>query len=171
MRSAETTDAVDRFCAASVTNDVDGMISALAPDAELVSPMLLGWLFAGTTTCASCSKLCSAACAICNGESSSAMGKPASRSATRASLDCVSTTRWLSTSTTPAASGDSAYICGAGCLSQSGRWRLGSSSADIRVFSAVRCTYTPHRAADLRPWTQYLPTAGPVIPRVATVLA
>jgi hypothetical protein len=48
---------------------------------------------------------------------------------------------------------------------------LGSSSADIRVFSAVRCTYTPHRAADLRPWTQYLPTAGPVIPRVATVLA
>jgi hypothetical protein len=39
MRSAETTDAVDRFCAASVTNDVDGMISALAPDAELVSPM------------------------------------------------------------------------------------------------------------------------------------
>ena len=39
MRSTETTDAVARFCAASVTNDVDGMMTALAPDAELVSPM------------------------------------------------------------------------------------------------------------------------------------
>jgi len=39
VRSTETTDAVARFCAASVTNDVDGMMTALAPDAELVSPM------------------------------------------------------------------------------------------------------------------------------------
>ena len=39
MGSTETTDAVARFCAASVTNDVDGMMTALAPDAELVSPM------------------------------------------------------------------------------------------------------------------------------------
>jgi len=39
VRSMETTDAVARFCAASVTNDVDGMMTALAPDAELVSPM------------------------------------------------------------------------------------------------------------------------------------
>ena len=39
MGSAETNDAVARFCAASVTNDVDGMMTALAPDAELVSPM------------------------------------------------------------------------------------------------------------------------------------
>jgi len=37
--STETNDAVARFCAASVTNDVDGMMTALAPDAELVSPM------------------------------------------------------------------------------------------------------------------------------------
>jgi uncharacterized protein YbjT (DUF2867 family) len=37
--AAETTDAVASFCAASVTNDVDGMMTALAPDAELVSPM------------------------------------------------------------------------------------------------------------------------------------
>ena len=39
MGSTETNDAVARFCAASVTNDVDGMMTALAPDAELVSPM------------------------------------------------------------------------------------------------------------------------------------
>jgi len=39
VRSTETTDAVARFCAASVTNDVDGMMTALAPNAELVSPM------------------------------------------------------------------------------------------------------------------------------------
>jgi hypothetical protein len=39
MELVENTDAVARFCAASVTNDVDGMIAALAHDAELVSPM------------------------------------------------------------------------------------------------------------------------------------
>jgi len=103
VRSMETTDAVARFCAASVTNDVDGMMTALAPDAELVSPM-----FART---------------VVRGHDDLRVVLEVVFGGLRnlhwhASLDCVSTTRWLSTSTTPAASGDSANIYGAGCLSR-----------------------------------------------------
>lgn len=55
------------------------------------------------------------------------------------------------------ASGDSAYICGGGCLSRSGRWRSGSSSAAIRVVSAVGCTFTPHSGL-----SQRCPASAPV---------
>lgn len=39
VESPTQTDAVARFCAAASTNDVEGMLATLAPDAELVSPL------------------------------------------------------------------------------------------------------------------------------------
>lgn len=39
MGLAKATDAVAGFCAAAETNDVEGMLAALGPDAELVSPV------------------------------------------------------------------------------------------------------------------------------------
>jgi hypothetical protein len=41
------TDAVARFCAATRTNDVNGMVATLAPDAELVSPLFGRMIFHG----------------------------------------------------------------------------------------------------------------------------
>jgi SnoaL-like protein len=43
----ETTDAVTTFCAAARRNDVDGMVTALAPEAELVSPLFGQMVFRG----------------------------------------------------------------------------------------------------------------------------
>jgi hypothetical protein len=40
-------EAVARFCAASQSNDIDGMIATLAPDAELVSPLSAHLVFRG----------------------------------------------------------------------------------------------------------------------------
>jgi len=47
MTETETTDAVATFLAATLVNDVDGMISALSPDAELVSPLSGRMVFRG----------------------------------------------------------------------------------------------------------------------------
>jgi ketosteroid isomerase-like protein len=47
MATTETTDAVTTFCAATQANDVDRMMSALAPDAELVSPLSGRMIFRG----------------------------------------------------------------------------------------------------------------------------
>jgi hypothetical protein len=43
----ETTDAVAKFCAGARTNDVNGMIAALSPDAELISPLVDRMTFRG----------------------------------------------------------------------------------------------------------------------------
>jgi hypothetical protein len=43
----ETTDTVAMFCAGARTNDVNGMIAALAPDAELISPLVGRMVFRG----------------------------------------------------------------------------------------------------------------------------
>jgi len=47
VRPTETTDAIAMFCAAARANDVDGMLAALAPDAELVSPLVGRMVFRG----------------------------------------------------------------------------------------------------------------------------
>jgi len=47
MAETETTDAVATFLAATLVNDVDGMMSALSPDAELVSPVSGRLVFRG----------------------------------------------------------------------------------------------------------------------------
>lgn len=49
MGRTETMDTVARFCVASETNDVEGMIATLAPDAELVSPAFAHWVVRGHT--------------------------------------------------------------------------------------------------------------------------
>jgi hypothetical protein len=41
-------DAVATFCAAAQTNDVDAMVGALSPDAELLSPLSGRMIFRGT---------------------------------------------------------------------------------------------------------------------------
>lgn len=41
------TEAVKRYCAASVANDLDGIMATLAPDAELVSPLSAKLVFRG----------------------------------------------------------------------------------------------------------------------------
>jgi hypothetical protein len=43
----QTTEAVATFCAAARVNDVDAMVSVLAPDAELVSPLSGRMVFRG----------------------------------------------------------------------------------------------------------------------------
>jgi hypothetical protein len=47
MALTETNDAVARFCDATRRNDVDGIVGALAPDAELVSPLSGRMVFRG----------------------------------------------------------------------------------------------------------------------------
>ena len=47
MQPTETTDAVAKFCAAARNNDVNGMLAALASDAELVSPLVGRMVFRG----------------------------------------------------------------------------------------------------------------------------
>jgi ketosteroid isomerase-like protein len=47
MTATETTDAVATFCDATRANDVDRMMSALAADAELVSPLSGRMVFRG----------------------------------------------------------------------------------------------------------------------------
>ena len=47
MSETETKDAVAEFCDATRVNDVDRMMSALAPDAELVSPLSGRMVFRG----------------------------------------------------------------------------------------------------------------------------
>lgn len=47
MAEAETKDAVAVFCDASRVNDVDRMVGALAPDAELESPLIRRAVFRG----------------------------------------------------------------------------------------------------------------------------
>jgi len=47
MGSTETADSVATFCSAASVNDVDGMVAALAPDAELVSPLFGRMVFRG----------------------------------------------------------------------------------------------------------------------------
>ncbi|HZA12422.1 nuclear transport factor 2 family protein [Mycobacterium sp.] len=47
MGPTETVDMVAAFCAAACANDVDGMVEALAPDAELVSPLVGRMVFRG----------------------------------------------------------------------------------------------------------------------------
>lgn len=47
MRSTETADMVAGFCAAARVNDVEAMLAALAPDAELVSPLFGRMVFRG----------------------------------------------------------------------------------------------------------------------------
>jgi hypothetical protein len=47
MGSTHTADAVAEFCSAASINDVDGMVAALAPDAELVSPLSGRMVFRG----------------------------------------------------------------------------------------------------------------------------
>ena len=42
-----TSDAITTFCDATRINDLDGMVGALAPDAELVSPLVSGMVFRG----------------------------------------------------------------------------------------------------------------------------
>lgn len=48
MGLTPTTDSVAAFCAAAQHNDVDGMVAALAPDAELVSPVSGRMVFRGS---------------------------------------------------------------------------------------------------------------------------
>jgi hypothetical protein len=47
MALTETNDAVARFCDATRRNDFDGIVGALAPDAELVSPLSARMVFRG----------------------------------------------------------------------------------------------------------------------------
>lgn len=47
MQEAETKDAVAVFCEATLTNDTEAMLRALAPDAELVSPLSGRMVFRG----------------------------------------------------------------------------------------------------------------------------
>jgi hypothetical protein len=47
MTEAVTTDAVAAFLAATLVNDVDGMINALSPEAELASPLFGRMVFRG----------------------------------------------------------------------------------------------------------------------------
>ncbi len=47
MSETETTDAVGVFCDATLTNDVDRIVSTLAPDAELLSPLFGRMVFRG----------------------------------------------------------------------------------------------------------------------------
>jgi hypothetical protein len=47
MTATETTDAVATFLAATRVNDVDRMVGALAPDAELISPLSGRMVFRG----------------------------------------------------------------------------------------------------------------------------
>jgi hypothetical protein len=47
MALTETNGAVARFCDATRRNDVDGIVGALAPDAELVSPLSGRMVFRG----------------------------------------------------------------------------------------------------------------------------
>ena len=47
MTAAETKDAVAVFCDATRTNDVDRIVSTLAPDAELLSPLSRRMVFRG----------------------------------------------------------------------------------------------------------------------------
>jgi hypothetical protein len=47
MNGTGTTDSVAGFCAAAQTNDPDGMVVALAPDAQLLSPLFGRVVFRG----------------------------------------------------------------------------------------------------------------------------
>jgi hypothetical protein len=47
VESIAKTDSVAEFCSATKVNDVDGMLSALAPDAELISPLSGRMVFRG----------------------------------------------------------------------------------------------------------------------------
>jgi len=47
MSETATTDAVATFLAAALVNDVDGMINALSPEAELASPLFGRMVFRG----------------------------------------------------------------------------------------------------------------------------
>ena len=48
MATTQTTDAVAMFCEAARINDAEGMVGALAPDAELVSPLSGRMVFRGS---------------------------------------------------------------------------------------------------------------------------
>ncbi|MEM6110273.1 nuclear transport factor 2 family protein [Mycobacterium sp. 050272] len=47
MSVTETADSVAAFCSAAQANDIDGMACALAPDAELISPLSGRMVFRG----------------------------------------------------------------------------------------------------------------------------
>jgi hypothetical protein len=75
MTTTKTKDAVAAFCQATRVNDIDQIVSTLAPNAELLSPLSGRMVFRGRGDLVCCSAPSTAGCRTWSGGKSSARAR------------------------------------------------------------------------------------------------